>query len=163
MNKAKKFAEEKHKNQKRKYHDEPYISHPLRVMEELKNYTNDEDMLIAALLHDTIEDTETTYEEILKEFGVRVANFVMELTSDKNEAKKIGKDTYLANKMNNMSEKAFLIKLCDRFDNVSGLEGEPKDFVDRYKKETANILKNIKRNLSPIHKDLIKKIWKKIS
>ena len=163
INKAIEFAKEKHKKQKRKFQDEPYFNHPMRVVKILQNYTNEEDLIIAAYLHDTIEDTKTKFEEILEIFGEIVANLVWELTSDKKEAKKVGKAIYLANKVNIMSEGALLIKLCDRLDNVSGFEQEPKDFVKRYKAETEFILNNINRKLSAANKELIEKIKEKIA
>ncbi|MHA1380402.1 MAG: HD domain-containing protein [Candidatus Helarchaeota archaeon] len=163
INKAIKFAKEKHKNQRRKYGlREPYVEHPFRVVIILKNYTDDEDTIIAAYLHDTIEDTKTTYNEILNEFGIRVANFVNELTSDKRKASEMGKAAYLVEKMNKMSGSAFLIKLCDRLDNVSGLSIESSDFVQRYVDETKRILNNLKRDFSKDQKELIEKIREKI-
>ena len=162
INKAIEFAKQKHKNQKRKFQDEPYFNHPIRVVKILQNYSNEEDLIIAAYLHDTIEDTKTKFEEILELFGEKVAGLVLELTSDKKEAKKVGKAVYLANKVNEMSDEAFLIKLCDRLDNVSGFEHEPKDFVKRYRAETEYILKNIRKDLSAANKELIAKIREKI-
>lgn len=163
LKKAIKFAKEKHGNQKRKFHDELYFEHPKRVVELLGQYTNDEDTLIAAYLHDTIEDTATTYEEILNEFGKNIADLVKELTSDKELASKMGKVAYLVDKMNGMSEKALIIKLCDRLDNVSGLSIEPRDFTQKYASETRDILKNLRRNLSEDQKELIEKIKEKIN
>ena len=59
------FAEKAHGDQRRKYTPEPYIVHPVRVMEILKEYTGDECMLAAALLHDVLEDTPVTKTEML--------------------------------------------------------------------------------------------------
>ena len=158
INKTKKFGAEKHKGQKRKFGGKPYFTHPTRVADMIEEYTNDEDMIIAAYLHDTIEDTATTYDEILKEFVERVANLVKELTTDKNAAAKLGKAVYLTEKINKMSNEALTIKLCDRLDNLSGWVNEPEDFVMKYKTQTEYILNNLKRSLSSIHKKLIKEI-----
>ena len=59
-----KFAEEAHKFQKRKYTDEPYIVHPIAVAELVKNNGGDENMVLAALLHDVLEDTNVTHSEL---------------------------------------------------------------------------------------------------
>src|SRR4026209_2713188 len=84
------FAAKKHKDQKRKGQDgEPYINHPIEVANLLVDAGKiaDPDMIIAALLHDTVEDTDATFEEIEKRFGATVAGYVRELTDDKSLAK----------------------------------------------------------------------------
>ncbi|MFX1452505.1 MAG: HD domain-containing protein [Promethearchaeota archaeon] len=158
IKKAIKFATKKHEGQKRKFGGALYITHPSNVAEMVATYTNDVDMIMAAYLHDTIEDTNTLYNEILREFGKRVADLVNELTSDKIAYKKSNKADYLSKKMNKMSEEALLIKLCDRLDNVSCYPYEPDEFVKRYNEETEYILKNLKRKLNSFHIELIKKI-----
>ena len=125
-------------------------------------YTQDEELIIAAYLHDTIEDTETTFEEILKEFGKRVTVLVKELTSDKSKYSKLNKGDYLLKKMNKMSDEALLIKLCDRLDNISGHPNEPDKFVRIYMEQTEYILNNLERNLTLIHKEIIKMIQDKL-
>ena len=80
------FAAKKHKDQKRKGSDgEPYINHPIEVANLLTNVggVNDPDMIIAALLHDTVEDCGVSFEEIEEKFGTVVADYVRELTDDK--------------------------------------------------------------------------------
>ena len=71
------FATEKHKLQTRKGTDIPYIVHPLGVMEMLINAHMSNDVIVAGILHDTIEDTKTTYDELVTVFGKRVADIVM--------------------------------------------------------------------------------------
>lgn len=81
-----KFASEKHATQIRKNSaGTPYINHPIEVAEHLASVggVTDEAVLIAALLHDTIEDTETTQDEIRDAFGEEVLGLVMECTDDK--------------------------------------------------------------------------------
>ena len=81
------FAARKHKDQRRKDSDQtPYINHPIGVAQILskEGSVTDVDVLIGALLHDTVEDTECTFEEIEKEFGSRVKSIVAEVTDDKN-------------------------------------------------------------------------------
>ena len=81
------FAARKHKDQRRKDSDQtPYINHPIGVAQILskEGSVTDVDVLIGALLHDTVEDTECSFEEIEKEFGSRVKSIVAEVTDDKN-------------------------------------------------------------------------------
>ena len=72
-----------HRGQKRKITGEPVASHPIAVYKILKQYTNDPNLLAAALLHDIIEDTDFTYEDIMYLFNYVVADFVQEVTEIK--------------------------------------------------------------------------------
>lgn len=84
--KALEFAASKHSGQKRKDKDEsPYINHPITLANILCNEAGitDENVLCAALLHDTIEDTETTYAKLLDLFGKTIADIVQEVTDNK--------------------------------------------------------------------------------
>lgn len=74
IQKALEYCKEKHKNQKRKYTGEPYYVHPIEVMTIVKSVDHNESMLIAALLHDTVEDTDATLGEISLLFGQEVAS-----------------------------------------------------------------------------------------
>ncbi len=77
------FAVEKHSGMKRKYEGIPYILHPLEVAVIVGTMTDDEEVLAAAVLHDTVEDTDATMEEIAARFGPRVAELVTAETEDK--------------------------------------------------------------------------------
>ena len=80
------FAADKHRNQRRKDADaSPYINHPIALANLFLNEAGVEDqrVLIAAILHDTIEDTDTTEQELVKDFGKDVADIVLEVTDDK--------------------------------------------------------------------------------
>lgn len=79
------FAAEKHSGQTRKMNKVPYIVHPLEVAAIVGTMTEDKDVLAAAVLHDTVEDTDTTIEEIRENFGKRVALLVGTETEDKRE------------------------------------------------------------------------------
>ena len=82
---AARFAADKHRHQRRKdVEATPYINHPLAVTAILAEAgIDDVDVLVAALLHDTVEDTETSPEEIAERFGPVVAGYVAEVTDDK--------------------------------------------------------------------------------
>ena len=75
LNKAFDFAMNAHKNQKRKSGD-PFVIHPLAVANILSDLKLDSATIVTGLLHDTIEDTEATYQSVLKEFGKEVADLV---------------------------------------------------------------------------------------
>src|SRR6185369_12636958 len=84
------FAAHKHRDQRRKDAvASPYINHPIALANVLANEggVEDEQVLIAAILHDTIEDTETTAQELVREFGEEIASVVLEVSDDKNLSK----------------------------------------------------------------------------
>ena len=83
INKAIKFATNKHQGQNRKGKDVPYIVHPLEVFNILYRMGADQELLAAGLLHDVLEDTNTTAEELSAEFGRGVAQLVTAHTEDK--------------------------------------------------------------------------------
>lgn len=159
---AEEFAREKHKGQVRKFNGEPYVNHPIRVRDCLREFTESESILCAALLHDTLEDTETSVEDLREIFGEVVANLVVELTSDKEEIKVKGKGPYLTEKMSAMSSDAFLIKLADRLDNVSDLSLDELQWSADYVTQTLMILNNIKRVIPNSHQTLMVRISTKI-
>lgn len=165
---AARFAAQAHSGQKRSG-GLPYISHPVRVANLVKKYKNSkalDDLLSAAFLHDTIEDTDTTEEQLKKMFGELVASLVSELTSNKEEIDRVGKTEYLANKMTNMSSWGLVIKLADRLDNVSDIKNaKTPAWRHRYRIETETILDRIEkdRELSNTHKNLISAIREKLA
>ena len=169
-NKALEFAREKHKGQIRKNNTPvEYITHPINVANLVKKYANNavniDDLVSSAYLHDTLEDTNTTYEELICNFGNIISNLVKELTNNDVLKKEMGKTKYLSMKMANMSEDALIIKLCDRLDNVSSLYDTNKAFIDKYLRETISILNYIinSRNLNTIHLNIISDINKEVN
>jgi len=122
------FAAEKHKGQERRGTGLPYVMHPIIVSQLIIKYKGGskhiEELQIAALFHDLLEDTETTYFEIESKFGSLVASLVQELTSDPIKVKELGKNEYLMNKMLSMSRYAFVLKLVDRLSNILDKPGE---------------------------------------
>ena len=154
------YAAEKHMLQVRKFTKDPYIIHPEFVACMLIRYTTDKNMIKAALLHDVVEDTTATLEDIEDLFGQRVADLVFELTTDDDLKDKIGKKIYLTEKMNNMSEDAFLIKLLDRLHNVMDClhNNVTYSFREWYWKETCYIINNLDRGLNETHISIINSI-----
>lgn len=159
------YATLKHKGVYRKgKNHEPYINHPVRVAELVKKYKGDskeiEFLVAVAYLHDTLEDTDATFEELVDKFGIQVASLVQELTSNEDIKKEIGKEKYLAIKLKNLSSWALLIKLCDRLDNISDLDKMNEKFRNRYIHETKYIIFYLlnDREVSKTHLDVIKDI-----
>ena len=127
------FATERHKGQMRS-DGRPYITHPIRVSEivsKFKPSSNKNILAAGALLHDVLEDTYTSYRELIDKFGLVVASLVMEVTNSEFVSKMVGKQVYLAHKMQYMSSYALVIKLADRLDNLCDLKSMP---VERIKK-----------------------------
>jgi guanosine-3',5'-bis(diphosphate) 3'-pyrophosphohydrolase len=120
------FAADKHKTCRRKDVDAtPYINHPLRVAQILtESKVTDLDVIVAALLHDTIEDTEATYAELLELFGPAVADLVAEVTDDKTKQPEERKALQVQNAPKK-SDGAKLIKLADKAANLEDLVARP--------------------------------------
>jgi guanosine-3',5'-bis(diphosphate) 3'-pyrophosphohydrolase len=124
---AMRFAAEKHIHQRRKNAGAtPYINHPIEVAEHLASVGDitDEDVLIAALLHDTIEDTNTTVEEIEDKFGVRVASIVMECTDNKSLEKAERKRLQIVHAPQK-SVDAKCVKMADKTCNLASIIIDP--------------------------------------
>src|SRR5665213_353728 len=113
------FAAESHSGQLRKDGKTPYVNHPLEVMHLLAHTGEiaDQDVLVAAVLHDVIEDTNTTAKEIADRFGERVSKIVVELTDDKFLSKEERKRMQLTT-AEKLSHDAKLIRICDKICNV---------------------------------------------
>jgi (p)ppGpp synthase/HD superfamily hydrolase len=131
------FATQAHAGQKRRYTDDDYIVHPIAVAELVRINGGTEDQIMAALLHDTIEDTSVTYGQLWKEFGKPVADLVLELTDvftheafpRANRAFRKSKETA---RLANISIEAKLVKLCDMIDNTSTIVEHDPGFAKVY-------------------------------
>jgi guanosine-3',5'-bis(diphosphate) 3'-pyrophosphohydrolase len=118
--KALAFAAHKHRDQRRKDPEaSPYINHPIALADVLVNEggVTDVEVLCAALLHDTVEDTATTPEELEAAFGERVARIVAEVTDDKTLAKADRKRLQVEH-AGELSQEAKLVKLADKICNL---------------------------------------------
>lgn len=153
------FATKKHKNQRRKNSAaEPYINHPIGVSDLMSEAGIKEiKILCAGLLHDTVEDTETTKDELEQNFGPIITGFVMEVTDDKNLTKAERKRKQVV-KSCNMSEGASCVKMADKLYNLMDIANDaPADWSAEYiigstmwmHLITNNLVKNVKNfNLS---------------
>lgn len=125
--KALKFSAEKHRHQRRKDREaSPYINHPIEVAELLLRVgqVEDADIVTAAILHDTIEDTDTKPEEIEQLFGGRVLSFVKEVTDDKTLPKEVRKARQVETAPHK-SAGAKQIKIADKISNLRDIVHSP--------------------------------------
>jgi len=125
--KALEFAARKHKNQRRKDVDaSPYINHPISLANILCNeaHVTDVQVICGALLHDTVEDTETKPEELESEFGVEIKDIVMDVTDDKSLKKEERKQAQIEHAAH-ISDKAKLVKLADKISNLRDVASNP--------------------------------------
>ena len=125
--KATAFAAEKHKDQRRKDDaGSPYINHPVALADVLVHEGGVTDLptIVAALLHDTIEDTETTADEIESHFGVTVRTVVEEVSDDKSLGKQACKQMQI-DKAPHLSTRARAVKLADKICNLRDVVVNP--------------------------------------
>lgn len=142
------IAKTAHEGQFRKT-GEPYIVHPLAVKKILEEWSMDEDTIIAGILHDTVEDTNLTLDDIRKEFGESVAflvDGVTKLSTARNGMRDI--DTYLPETKDNFLRlmialgddiRVLIIKLADRLHNLRTLSALPPDKQKKIAKETLEV------------------------
>lgn len=124
--KAAYFAAEKHREQRRKDAAQtPYVNHPIAVAETLRIFgVTDVNVLVAALLHDILEDTEASPGEIAQGFGMGVLAIVQEVTDDKSKPKQMRKDLQIE-QASELSEGARLVRLSDKICNLLDISTHP--------------------------------------
>lgn len=157
------FAARKHKDQRRKDSDKtPYINHPIGVAQILskEGSVTDVDVLIGALLHDTVEDTECSFEEIEKEFGSRVKSIVAEVTDDKNLEKMERKRLQIENAPKK-SKEAKQVKLADKLYNLRDLnrcvpDGWDTERVENYFIWAQKVVNGLRGACPPLEAELDK-------
>jgi (p)ppGpp synthase/HD superfamily hydrolase len=171
IDKIKDFADQAHGEQKRKYTPERYIVHPVRVMEICREYTTDISVLAAALLHDVLEDTVTTRDEI-KEFlstvmdvekAERTVQLVEELTDEFikenypqwNRRRRKQKE---AERLSRVSAQAQTIKYADIIDNSVEIVYQDTDFAQVYLFEVRAILKTMSKGDKHLYQRAIETI-----
>ena len=126
LTKALLMASESHKNQRRKSDDSPYINHLIEVQNLLVTVAmvNDEDVIIAGLLHDIIEDSDVSKQQLTKQFGSRIANIVGDLTDDKSLPLERRHELAIE-KLSTAPKSVKIVKLADVCSNAAAI---PKDW-----------------------------------
>jgi guanosine-3',5'-bis(diphosphate) 3'-pyrophosphohydrolase len=151
------FAAHKHRDQRRKDAEaSPYINHPIALAEVLarEGGVTDAEVLAAALLHDTIEDTDTSFEELEGEFGGRIAGMVAEVTDDKNLEKSERKRLQIEHAAG-ISPGAKLVKLADKICNLRDVADRPPAQWDlRRRQEYFEWAKKVIDQLRGAHSEL---------
>nr|XP_022303701.1 guanosine-3',5'-bis(diphosphate) 3'-pyrophosphohydrolase MESH1-like [Crassostrea virginica] len=163
------FAAIKHKDQKRKDKEgTPYINHPIGVANILTQEAGISDVAViqAALLHDTVEDTNTTFEEIQEHFGEEVTGIVREVTDDKNLPKLERKQKQIEHAPH-ASYKAKLVKLADKLYNLRDLNrctpvGWSQERVTEYFEWAKRVVDGLK-GTSPVMEDQLTQLFKERS
>lgn len=148
------FAIEKHKGQKRKYTGDDYIVHPRAVAEIVRSVTHTKGMLAAAWLHDVVEDTDVTIEEIYEKFGIVVGYFVEMLTDisgphNGNRAKRKEVDRW---HLSIASASVKTIKLADLIDNSKSIVEHDSEFAKVYMEEKSLLLDVLEEGDETLHK-----------
>jgi (p)ppGpp synthase/HD superfamily hydrolase len=152
------FADKAHGNQQRKYKEERYIEHPLRVMRICKSYGYPLPVLAAAILHDVLEDTATTDKQI-RNFLSTILNeadtahtldLVIELTDvyTKHQYPKFNRRrrrAWEAERLENISAEAQTIKYADIIDNASGMSQHGDDFAPVFLRECRMLIQKMKQ------------------
>lgn len=141
------FAMCAHRNQRRKYEDAPYVVHCERVARIVAEYTDDANVIAAAMMHDVLEDTDVTAEEMRRVFGDAITDLVLEVTdvwrpSDGKRAVRKEKDKeHLAKS----SAGGATIKLADIIDNSLNIAIHDKGFAPVYLREVEAVLQVLKQ------------------
>lgn len=165
--KALHFAAGKHRNQRRKDKKKtPYINHPIEVCYLLADVgaVSDPVILMAAILHDTVEDTSTKPEEVCELFGSEVSNLVKEVTDDRRLPRFVRKQLQVEHAAT-ISDSAKQIKLADKISNMRDLlENPPRNWNNRRKldyiewaEQVAEGLRNVNKKLEDAFDELV---WK---
>ena len=150
------FAAQAHTGQYRKDGKTPYINHPLEVMNlvVLNVEKAREEVLIAAVLHDVVEDTHITSAEIKEKFGQDVARLVAELTDDKTLTKEERKQMQLQ-EVHLLSSEGKLLRLCDKICNVYDiLYAPPGDWDIQRRIDYINWARNVVDKIRGTHAEL---------
>ena len=136
IDKAIKFAVEKHAGTPRKGTKIPYIVHPMEAAAIVAGITDDQELIAAAVLHDTLEDTKTTFDELVSAFGLRVANLVAEESEDK-QAGKPADESWRDRKaatLKHLEEAGYeakLLALGDKLANIRAIQRDLKEYTEK--------------------------------
>lgn len=147
-----------HHGQMRKNGQDPYVVHPLRVARTVARAAIPDGMaraplILAALLHDTLEDTAVTAAQLAQQFGAEVASMVQELTQD-GSLPKAERRARMLEHCGAMSAGAKIVKLADRLDNMRDMEGMSREFIARYCDEARIMLQQMRGACPAVEREI---------
>lgn len=155
------FAADKHRDHRRKdVHTSPYINHPIHVAQILSEEgVEDPEVLAAAILHDTVEDTETSLGELVSGFGDRVSRIVAEVTDDKSLPKQERKRLQIEHAPD-LSNEAALVKVADKISNVADVvSNPPPDWDEDRRKEYVEWARAVVEKCPIVSQRLAERFW----
>lgn len=146
IKKALEFGAKAHRGQERKYTGEPYFNHPIEVAHLVMGVTTDINIVAAALLHDVVEDTNYTLEDLSKEFNEEIVQLVKELTYVTTKADGNRATRMVINREHtaNSCPKAKTIKLADLINNTKSIVKHDPKFAKVYMAEKRKLLEVLK-------------------
>lgn len=146
VSKAFKYAKEAHEGQVRKYTKEPYFHHVLNVAQMVQSSGGTSEMIAAAILHDTVEDTQVTIEDIALEFGATVYSYVALLTdiSVPSDGNRAARKLIDRQHIKGAPPAVQTIKLADLIDNTKSIVDHDPEFAKVYMMEKAALLEYLK-------------------
>jgi (p)ppGpp synthase/HD superfamily hydrolase len=158
------FATAAHQNQVRKYTGEPYINHPLAVMEIVRTVPHTDEMLVAAVLHDVVEDCDVSIQDICDEFGTVVGMYVEYLTdvSTPEHGNRAQRKMMDARHYARGPAQSQTIKVADFIHNTSDIAQHDPRFWEVYKHEkwfALNLLTDADPQLWEQARKQIKELW----
>lgn len=168
--KAAVYAAEKHKYQRRKgFNQVPYINHPLKVASILSKFGETKvELLIAAILHDVVEDTDASDEEVALEFSKEVSDLVLEVSDDKDLPYSIRKELQVKGAPT-LSEDAKKIKIADKICNIEDILNYPLDWSTERKltyldwaKEVVSGCRNVNSELDRLFDETYSKGYEQL-
>lgn len=138
----------------RKVSKQPYWVHPEGVAKIVMEHGGSDIEIKAAMAHDTMEDAGVSYDDMVEKFGEKVASIVKEVTNDKDEIAKIGKERYISEELCRLSPEALTVKLADMLYNMKDSPTEKN--YERMRKNVAFLMMN--RHLNGKHLELAREI-----
>lgn len=159
------FATRAHGDQQRKYTEEPYVEHLKRVAETVRSVPHTPEMISAAYLHDVVEDTPVTLDEVKEKFGEKVSSLVHELTDEYmksnyphlNRRRRKEKEV---ERQAGMSAEAKTIKLADVIDNTMDIVRNDRNFARKYVPEMEALTSVLKEGDPKLYQRAVSEVQK---
>lgn len=150
------YAKRKHDETKaiRKVSKEPYWVHPEGVAKIIMEHGGSDIEIKAGMAHDLLEDTGCTFEDLREKFGDQVASIVKEVTNNKEEIEKLGKERYISEELVRLSPEALTVKLSDMLYNMKDSPTEKN--YERMRNNVTYLMMN--RELTGVHCELVEEI-----